>query len=323
MKRAVEDGLALLAGAGVGMAVMYLMDPDMGRRRRARISRATADALEQSGEYLGAATGVIGSGASSLTGRIGDRFSHATDSLSDTAHSAGRMISREPAHWWERAGDSARRLLHRGSNRAEGWYDSGSSWLGSWGNAGRRRAEKAIRRAGSYVPHEEDHHYVGMTACALGSLALGAGLLYLFDPQQGRTRRAHLRDKTVRYTNETGDFFRKAGRHLSNHLRGTYYETKRYVSRGGGQADDRTLERRIRSSLGRVSSRLGGMNVQCMTGRVTLVGTAPADDIDAIVSAILNVSGVSSVDNQLRPQTIPEGASSSAFGSYNPAPTAM
>jgi len=127
MKRAVEDGLALLAGAGVGMAVMYLLDPDNGRNRRARISRTAADALEQSGEYLGAATGMIGSGASSLTGRIGDRFSDATDSLSDAAHSARRMISREPQHWWERAGDSARRLLHRGSNRAENWYDSGSS----------------------------------------------------------------------------------------------------------------------------------------------------------------------------------------------------
>jgi hypothetical protein len=290
---------------------MYLLDPDNGRRRRARFSRAAADALEHTGEYLGAATAGIGSTASSLTGRVSDRFSDATES-------ARKMLSREPAHWWERAGDSARRLLRRGSSRGEELYDQGSSWLSS----GRRRAERAIRRAGSYVPHEEEHHHVGIAACAVGSLALGAGLIYLFDPRSGRTRRAWLRDKTLRYTNETGEFFRKAGRHLANNLRGTYHEGKRAVTSGGGGAsvDDRTLQERIRSSLGRVSNRVGGMNVQCSAGRVTLVGVAPADDMDAILTAVLGVRGVHSVDNQLRPQTIPEGM---PFGSSNPAPTAM
>jgi hypothetical protein len=321
MKRAVEDGLSLLVGAGLGVGLMYLLDPDNGRRRRARISRAAGDALEQTGGYLGAATAGIGSVASSLSGRVSDRFSGATESLADTARSARRMFSREPAHWWERAGDSARSLLRRGSDRSEELYDQGSGWLGSLGRSGRRRAERAIRRAGSFVPHEEEHHYLGTAAYALGSLALGAGLIYLFDPRLGRTRRAWLRDKTMRYTNETGDLFRKAGRHLANHLRGTYYEGKRALSgRGGASVDDRTLEERIRSGLGRVSNRLGGMNVQCSAGRVTLVGVAPADDMDAILTAVLGVSGVSTVDNQLRPQTIPEGPS---FGSYNPAPTAM
>jgi len=35
-------------------------------------------------------------------------------------------------------------------------------------------------------------------------LMVGAALMYLFDPDRGRTRRAYLRDKTVRLRNELG-----------------------------------------------------------------------------------------------------------------------
>src|SRR4051812_16537176 len=123
MKRAFEDGLSLLAGAGIGMALMYLMDPDSGQRRRARMARAASDALEHGGEYLGAATAGIGSTASNFADRARDRFSDASDSVADTAASVRKRFSRTPAHWWDRAAGYGKSLFNRASNTTSDWAD--------------------------------------------------------------------------------------------------------------------------------------------------------------------------------------------------------
>ena len=65
--------------------------------------------------------------------------------------------------------------------------------------------------------------------CALGSLAVGAGLLWAFDPRLGRGRRAWLRDKTNHHVREVGTFFRRTGRHMSNKMKGHVAVTRRAV----------------------------------------------------------------------------------------------
>lgn len=50
MKRSIEDGLSLLAGLGVGTALMYLLDPDSGSDRRQMISQATRSGLSSAGQ---------------------------------------------------------------------------------------------------------------------------------------------------------------------------------------------------------------------------------------------------------------------------------
>jgi uncharacterized membrane protein len=54
----------------------------------------------------------------------------------------------------------------------------------------------------------------------IGASAVGAGLMYLLDPQRGRRRRALLRDKVVSTTNEMGDEATAEARHLRHRARG-------------------------------------------------------------------------------------------------------
>src|SRR4051812_3443240 len=47
-----ETSLSVLGGAMLGAAVMYLLDPDSGRRRRERLADATGGALHTTGDAL-------------------------------------------------------------------------------------------------------------------------------------------------------------------------------------------------------------------------------------------------------------------------------
>jgi hypothetical protein len=60
----------------------------------------------------------------------------------------------------------------------------------------------------------------------LGGLALGAGLMYMLDPERGRRRRALLRDKLVSACNNSARATGSKARHLSNRARGLMHETR-------------------------------------------------------------------------------------------------
>jgi hypothetical protein len=60
----------------------------------------------------------------------------------------------------------------------------------------------------------------------LATLGAGAGLAYLFDPERGRTRRAHLRDKAVSLSNSTQRDLAGQLRHWSNRARGKAAEAR-------------------------------------------------------------------------------------------------
>lgn len=53
-------------------------------------------------------------------------------------------------------------------------------------------------------------HRVGVTICALSSMALGAALMYAFDPQAGRGRRRFVRDKAGELASQAGDYAKQA-----------------------------------------------------------------------------------------------------------------
>jgi hypothetical protein len=68
-------------------------------------------------------------------------------------------------------------------------------------------------------------------ACAfLSGLALGAGLVYFFDPQGGRRRRALVRDKARSWATDTADYADKKARHLTNVAHGMAHEAQSLVA---------------------------------------------------------------------------------------------
>ena len=56
--------------------------------------------------------------------------------------------------------------------------------------------------------------------------AIGAGMMYFLDPQQGNRRQALLRDKINKYMNRAGDMMEGRAEDLSNRAYGTMREMK-------------------------------------------------------------------------------------------------
>lgn len=129
---------------------------------------------------------------------------------------------------------------------------------------------------------------------------VGAGLMYLLDPNRGRRRRALVRDQIVHGAHEIEDLGERAerqGRHVRNRARGVAADVR--VARGDGIVDDTVLESRVRSDIGRVVSNPGAIRMRAEHGRVTLSGPVRADEVDRLLSTTGSVRGVTSVESRL------------------------
>jgi len=132
----------------------------------------------------------------------------------------------------------------------------------------------------------------------LTGMGIGAGLMYLFDPLQGRRRRALLRDRVTHAVNSTEDFLDKASRDLNNRVAGFTSEFESLINRE--VPSDRTLVERVRSKMGRYVSHPGAIEVQANQGQVTLSGQVLSHEVDDLLSAVKSVRGVEQVENQLQ-----------------------
>src|SRR5256885_15114097 len=75
----------------------------------------------------------------------------------------------------------------------------------------------------SMVTHETNLASVCWLATGI---AIGAGLMYFFDPEAGRRRRALVRDKAVHYQKETAKYASDTTRDLRNRAYGVYAEAR-------------------------------------------------------------------------------------------------
>src|SRR5881227_3819370 len=81
----------------------------------------------------------------------------------------------------------------------------------------------------------------------VGGVGLGAALMYIFDPDRGKRRRALIRDKVEAAGNKIGDKAEKMGRDLSNRAYGVVAETKSIFQHE--EVTDDLLVDRVRSRL--------------------------------------------------------------------------
>jgi len=130
-------------------------------------------------------------------------------------------------------------------------------------------------------------------------LATGAGvlLMYLLDPQQGRRRRALMRDKAVHLARKGSALTDAGTRDLAHRATG--------VATGLGSAlrssavDDAVLVGRVRSTMGRWTSHPHAIEVSAASGRVTLKGLVLRSEHDRLVREIAKVRGVREVEDRL------------------------
>ncbi|MFP3940461.1 MAG: BON domain-containing protein [Thermoanaerobaculia bacterium] len=129
------------------------------------------------------------------------------------------------------------------------------------------------------------------------SLAAGAGLMYLLDPESGRRRRALVRDKARRGTNETGRRLRARTTDVGNRARGVVLERVHRFRRE--RPDDGVLVQRVRSQLGHHTSHAHAIHVEVGDGRAILSGPALAAEVEELVAAVGKVRGIEAVENRL------------------------
>jgi len=209
MRRVLEDSFSLLAGVGVGTALMYLLDPDNGANRRERVADSTRDAFGSASEAMSDAGLRIADTARSAWSDMGSTLN---DQYDDGAQSINRYA------------DQLKAAAMAGASQ----YRPNFSRM-------RRRLNAAIHdareRISDRVSGKSSSDYIapiaGYTAGGLALVALGAGCAYLFDPDRGRARRSYLMDKSTSMMHETGQFMRRTGKHLSNKMYGTAMEATR------------------------------------------------------------------------------------------------
>lgn len=138
-----------------------------------------------------------------------------------------------------------------------------------------------------------------MTGAIRSAVAAGAGaiVMFIFDPDKGRRRRALVRDQCVRIGHTLIGVAAKGQRDASNRVQGLGASARRIVLRE--QVTDDLLVARVRSKLGLLVSHPGAPDVEAKGGQVTLRGPVLASERDRLFSSIASVRGVAGVVDEL------------------------
>lgn len=144
----------------------------------------------------------------------------------------------------------------------------------------------------------EDLMERGRSSSIVGGIALGAAAMYLLDPRSGRRRRALARDRLVHYLNVAESALGRTIHDAGNRAQGTVAKTRRLLT-PEEQVDDRRLEARVRSTLGRLASKPSSIRVEAEAGTVTLTGTVVESELGYILTGIRRVRGVRHLESRL------------------------
>jgi hypothetical protein len=131
----------------------------------------------------------------------------------------------------------------------------------------------------------------------LTAASLGAGLMYLFDPNKGHRRRAILRDKFQHLVGRAEEAIGITACDIAHRAEGLAAEARSMFT--SEDLPDGRLVGRVRTRMGRCISHPRGILVTADHGHVCLTGTIPADELKPLLAAVSSVRGVRSVDNQL------------------------
>ncbi len=141
----------------------------------------------------------------------------------------------------------------------------------------------------------------------VGGLGLGAGLMFLLDPDKGRRRRAMARDTMTRAAGRAESAISTTAHDVSNRAAGLLHDAQSFINREeSGPVSDETLVARVRSKLGRVASHPRAITVTAEEGRVTLQGPVLASEVKGLLAGVRDVAGVTGVENLLEVHEFPD-----------------
>jgi hypothetical protein len=139
----------------------------------------------------------------------------------------------------------------------------------------------------------------------IGGAALGAGLMFLLDPNAGGRRRALARDQFTRARRKSREAAETTVTDVQNRISGVAAEARGLLRRE--DLDDQKLAQRVRSRLGRVVSHPSAIEVTAEDRRITLRGQILASEVTHLLWAVNRVRGVNEVISELEAHETAEG----------------
>lgn len=137
----------------------------------------------------------------------------------------------------------------------------------------------------------------------IAGVAVGATVMYFWDPQRGKTRRAHLLDYTTSRLNRCQAEAAGTAEDLMNRAKGI-------IAKAGATlgctapADDATLADRVRSRMGHLTRHARLLESSVLKGIVTLRGKLQDErERRRIMDEIARIPGVKSVEVSWTPES--------------------
>ena len=141
-----------------------------------------------------------------------------------------------------------------------------------------------------------------LTGFLMGT-AIGMALMYLLDPDRGRSRRARLADKAAAGARDIAEAVATGVEYQKGVVKGAVHEVADSM-RPERQFDDETLLQKVRSeAVGRLNGSTSDLEIDISNGEVRLSGSlSSAAERDRLIDLIRQVEGVSGIDDQTRIQ---------------------
>jgi uncharacterized membrane protein len=140
-------------------------------------------------------------------------------------------------------------------------------------------------------------HKGNSTLGLISGAAIGAGLMYLADPDRGNRRRAFARDQVVHGFRSFGTVLDKGIRDMRNRARGTVAEA--WCAMKPENVSDEVLVDRVRAKIGRTVSHPSEIEVSAKDGRIVLSGPVLESEADDLIDTAYSVRGVRDVESRV------------------------
>lgn len=143
----------------------------------------------------------------------------------------------------------------------------------------------------------------------IGSVGIAAVAMYFLDPQQGRTRRAAMRDQIQKASIQTRKAADVGSRDLAKRTAGVLASIRSLLPSQRQPVADEQLAARVRSKIGHVLSHPKAIATQVSGNTVTLKGPILRAEVPLLMARVWAIPGVQEVVNQLdihdRPGSVP------------------
>jgi hypothetical protein len=227
--------------------------------------------------------------------------------------------------YWRRQPLGAMRPVERYLDR----YVRAATRTGAWCSAAALGTTEATRRATATTRRAVRFDRRTMPMIVAGVVAGGLAVFYL-DPQEGRRRRALLRDRFAHLghvvTRDVPRRVERRGRFIRGVAKGVTHEAAELAHINGGHAavvDDDTLVARVRSEALRDRHfKAGEIHLDAYEGCVTLRGQMDEHDIHELIDATKHVEGVREVRSYLHTPGTPPPNKAEAYKPH-PAPVSV